>query len=159
MRGIGHNILGVEPRKLRLVRRQLDHAPEEAALWVGRVRRDVERPLARVQALDDVQAGLVDGALGLLGVFERDADLVAQLGPLVALEVLLGLGEVVLEQVEEGVVVGLGDARVVQQQGAVCDEGGGGARTFGLDGGRGGGVVEIDVEVDDGEVHGEILRL
>lgn len=136
MRGIGHNVLCVEPRKLRLVRRQFDHAPEEAALWVGRVRRDVERPLARVQALDDVQAGLVDGALGFLGVFERDADLVAQLGSLVALEVLLGLGEVVLEQVEEGVVVGFGDARVVQQQSAVCDEGGGGAGAFGLDGGR-----------------------
>lgn len=113
MRGVGHNVLGVELRKLRLVRRQLDHAPEEAALWVGRVRRDVERPLARVQAPDDVQAGLVDGAFGLLGVFERDADLVAQLGALVALEVLLGLGEVVLHQVEEGVVAGFADARVV----------------------------------------------
>lgn len=117
------------------------------------MRRNVQRPLARVQPLDDVQTRLVDGAFRLLGVFERDANLVAQLGPLVAFQVFVRLGEVVLEEVEEGVIVGFGDARVVEEEGAVGDEGGGGAGAFGLDERRGGRVVEVDVEVDDGEIH------
>lgn len=156
MRRIRRDILRIQARKLRLVRRQLHHPPKEASLWIGRVRRNVQRALARLQPLDNVQARLVDGALWLLGVFERDADLVAQLGPLVALEVLLGLGKIVLEEVEEGVVVGFRHARVVEEEGAVGDEGGGGAGAFSLDEGRGRRVVEVDVQVDDGEVHREL---
>lgn len=120
------------------------------------MRRNVQRPLTRVQSLDDVQARLVDGTFRLLGVFERDANLVAQLGPLIAFQIFFRLGEVVFEEVEEGVVVGFGDSRVVEEEGAVGDEGRGGAGAFGLDEGRGWRVVEVDVEVDDGEIHREL---
>jgi hypothetical protein len=152
--GLGDDVGGVEARELGLVGRRLGHAPEEAALGVGLVAGDVEGPLVGGEAADDVEAGLVDGALWLLGVLEGGADLVAQGGPLVAAQVLVGLGKVVLEQVEEAVVGRVGDARVVQDEGAVRDEGVGGARALGLDGGRRGRLAEEDVEVDDGQIHG-----
>lgn len=151
--GRGDDVGGVEARELRLVGRRRGHAPEEAAFRVGLVGRDVERALRGVQAPDDVEAGLVDGALGLLGVFERHADLVAELGALVLAQLGFRLGEVVLEEVEEGLVVRGGDARVVQHEGAVGDEGVGGFGALGDDGGRRRLLVEVDVEVDDGEVH------
>lgn len=120
---VRHDVRGIEARKGRLVRRRLGHAPEEAALGVRLVGRDVERPLGRAQPADHVEARLVDGALGPLGAVQRDANLVAQLRPLVPAQVLVGLREVVLEQVKEGIVVGVGDARVVQDKGPVRDEG------------------------------------
>ena len=151
--GLGDDVVGVEAGELGLVRRGVAHAPKEAALGVGRVARDVEGPLVGGEPLDDVEARLVDGALGLLGVVEGDADLVAQLRPLVFAQGVDGLGEVVLEQVEEAVVGLGGHAAVVQDEGAVGDEGVGGPGALCLDGGRRGRVGEEEVEVDDGEVH------
>ena len=56
---------------------------KKATLGVWLVAHDIQRSLAGVQPLNHVQTGLVDGAFRLLGVFERDADLVAELGPLI----------------------------------------------------------------------------
>lgn len=67
------DIIGIEAGEQRLVRRSLPHAPEEATLGIRRVRPDVEGPLLGRQAADDVEARLVDGALGLLRVLERHA--------------------------------------------------------------------------------------
>ncbi|KAK5632839.1 hypothetical protein RRF57_008552 [Xylaria bambusicola] len=62
---------------------------------VRRMATDIKRPLLGREATDDVETGLVNGALGLLGVLEGDADLVAELGSLVAAQHGLGLRKVV----------------------------------------------------------------
>lgn len=105
LRRLRHDIRGVEPGELGLIRRVLPHVPEEAALGVGVVAHDVQGPLVGREAPDDVQARLVDGALGLLGVLERRTNLVAELRALVLLQQLRRLREVVLQQVQEALVV------------------------------------------------------
>ena len=110
-----------------------------------------------MQPLNHIQTRLIDGALRLLGVLQRHTDLIAQLGLLILPEVLFGLGKVVFEDVEKGRVVLLRDAGVVKDQGSVGDEGAGRFPTLGLDCLGVERVVEVDVEVDDREVHRQFL--
>lgn len=86
------------------------------------MRRDIERPLRWVQTRDDIETRLVDGTFRFLRVLEGDADLIRKLGTFIALEVRLGLGEIVLEEVEEGRIVILGDAFVAYEESAVLDQ-------------------------------------
>lgn len=85
------------------------------------VPRDVEGALLGREGGNDGEARRVDGAFGLLGVLEGDTDLVGQGGTLVGAEESGGLREVVLDEIEEGGVVGFRDAGVVDDEGAVCD--------------------------------------
>lgn len=117
---------------------------------------DIQRSLRRIQALNDIKTGLIDSTLWLLGILKRDANLVAQLRLLIFPEFLLGLCKVVFQEVEELGVVVLGDAGVVEDEGAVGDECVCGLATLGLDCFRGWVVFEIYVQVDDGEIHGEL---
>lgn len=121
------------------------------------MRRNIKGTLIGGQTGNDVETRFVNGAFRLLGVLERHANLVAQLGTLVLAQLGLGLVKVVFEQVEEVFVVLGGDAGVVEDEGAVLDEGLGGFGAFGAGFGGGGVVGQVDVEVDDGEFHGEGL--
>ena len=152
-----NDILRVQAGELGLVGRLLGHAPEETALGIRVVAGNIQWPLLGRKALDDVQTWLVNGALGLLGVLQSDTNLPAQLGTLILAELLFGLRKVVFEEIEEGLVVLLCDARIVENEGAVGDESFGGLFAFGLDFGGVNGVVEVDVEVDDRKVHGNFL--
>lgn len=104
------------------------------------MRSDVERALRRVETGDHFETGLVCGTFGLLGVLKRYTDLdgcsatpppptegtpqylVPKLRALIFLQELLGLGEVVLNQVKESSVIFLRYTRVVQQEGAEGDQ-------------------------------------
>lgn len=86
------------------------------------MRRYIERPLRWVQTRNNIQTRLVDGTFRFLCILEGDPDLVRKLRTLVALEICLGLGEVVLEQIEESSVVVLGDAFVAYKQGTILDQ-------------------------------------
>lgn len=119
------------------------------------MRRNIQRALIGSQAGNNVETRFVNRAFRLLGVLKRYANLVAQLGTLILAQLSLGLVKVVFEQVEEVLVVLGGDAGVVQNKSAVLDEGLGGFGAFGAGFGGGGVVGEVDVEVDDGEFHGE----
>lgn len=83
---------------------------------------DIKRPLRRVQASDDLETRLVDRTLRLLSVLQGNTDLIAPFRVLVGLENLYWLGKVVLDEVEECVVVLLLNARVVYDEGTVCDD-------------------------------------
>lgn len=109
MFSLGDDIGRVQCRKLSLIGRSFAHLPEEPAFRIGLVRRDIQRPLRGLKSLDDPKARFINSALGFLCVFERDADLVAELRPLVFLELGFWLGKVVLEKIEETRVVVFGD--------------------------------------------------
>ena len=83
---------------------------------------DVERPLIRVQTGDDLETRLVDGTFRLLGILQSNANLIAQLGMFVGLEILYRLGKVVLDEVEEGAVVLLLHPRVMYDECTVCND-------------------------------------
>lgn len=105
------------------------------------MRSDVKRALRRVETGDHFETGLVCGAFGLLGVLKRYTDLegcsatppplteetskylVPKLRAFIFLQQLLGLGEVVLDQVQESGIIFFRYTRVVQQEGAEGDQG------------------------------------
>lgn len=130
-----NHIRRIQARELRLIRRRLDHPPKEATLRIWLVAANIQRPLRRVQPLDHIQARLVHRALGLLRVLECHANLVAQLGALILPQLLMRLGEVILQQVEKAVVVPSRYAGVVEDQCAVGDEGVGRLGAFFADAG------------------------
>jgi hypothetical protein len=119
---LGHHIGGVESRELRRVRRGLAHPPEESAFGIGVVTHDVQRSLRRGKSLDNAETGLVHCAFGFLSVFEGHTDLPAEFGAFIFPQELFGLGKVVLDKVEKGIVVFGGDSRVVQDESTVNDE-------------------------------------
>lgn len=83
---------------------------------------DVQWPLRWVQRCNDFQARLIYRALGLLGVLESDADLVAELRAFVLLQDLVWLSKVVFHQIEEGDIILFRDTGVVQHQGAIDNQ-------------------------------------
>ena len=118
VRSLRDHIRSIETRELGVIRRLLAHFPEEATFRIRRMGSDVEWPLSRVEASNDVQAWLIHGALWLLSVLESDTDLtkpsqhllrqhmcvdgiylVSQRGTLILLQKLLRLSEVVFNQV------------------------------------------------------------
>ena len=66
---------------------------------------DVQGALSGIESFYDVQARFMDSTLWLLGVFERNPDLIAKFWPFVSLQLSIRLIEIVFQEIKESRVV------------------------------------------------------
>jgi len=69
------------------------------------VSADVQRALSGIESFYDVQARFMDSTLWLLGVFERDPDLIAKFWSFIFLQLNIWLIEIVFQEIKESRVV------------------------------------------------------
>ena len=75
VRSLRDHIRSIETRELGVIRRLLAHFPEESALGIRAVLRDVQGPLLWVKTGDNIQTWLVNGTLWLFGILQRNTNL------------------------------------------------------------------------------------